>query len=195
MKRALLHAAWLLALPVLGGTALAQSTSSGDVPLGPPPSHTSLPDLGSSADSVLTRADEYQIGRMMVRNLREENALFEDPETTEYLQSIGDIENVVVRATATGTPIRVADVGRVSVGPAVRRGIAELDGRGDAVGGIVVMRLGENALQTIHRVTARLARISGGLPPGGSVGTGGSFTAVTFTVTVAVSVTPPDVTV
>jgi Cu(I)/Ag(I) efflux system membrane protein CusA/SilA len=83
-----------------------------------------------------------------------------------YLKSIADIENVVVSASDAGTPIRVADIGRVSVGPAVRRGIADLDGRGDAVGGIVVMRFGENALQTIRRVKARLAEVAGGLPPG-----------------------------
>ena len=77
-----------------------------------------------------------------------------------YLESIGDIENVVVGATASGTPIRVAELGRVTVGPAVRRGLADLDGRGDAVGGIVVMRLGENALATIDRVKARLAEVA-----------------------------------
>ena len=59
-----------------------------------------------------------------------------------YLKSISDIENVVVGATASGTPIRVAELGRVTIGPAVRRGVADLDGRGDAVGGIVVMRFG-----------------------------------------------------
>ncbi len=83
-----------------------------------------------------------------------------------YLKSIGDIENVVVSASAGGTPIRVADIGQVSVGPAVRRGIADLDGRGDAVGGIVVMRSGENALETIKRVKAKLAEVAAGLPPG-----------------------------
>src|SRR5512140_1586830 len=67
-----------------------------------------------------------------------------------YLRSISDIENVVVTATAAGTPVRVAELGRVMVGPAVRRGLAELNGRGDAVGGIVVMRYGENALKTIE---------------------------------------------
>ncbi|HEX6670232.1 MAG TPA: efflux RND transporter permease subunit, partial [Gemmatimonadales bacterium] len=55
-----------------------------------------------------------------------------------YLKSVSDIENVVVGATAAGTPIRVAELGRVGVGPAVRRGVADLDGRGDAVGGIVI---------------------------------------------------------
>ncbi|HYD54339.1 MAG TPA: CusA/CzcA family heavy metal efflux RND transporter [Gemmatimonadaceae bacterium] len=83
-----------------------------------------------------------------------------------YLKSLQDIENVVVGATATGTPIRVAELGRVTIGPAVRRGITDLDGRGDAVGGIVVMRFGENALATIERVKAKLASVASGLPPG-----------------------------
>jgi Cu(I)/Ag(I) efflux system membrane protein CusA/SilA len=83
-----------------------------------------------------------------------------------YLKSLGDIENVVVSATASGTPVRVAELGRVSVGPAVRRGIADLDGRGDAVGGIVVMRSGENARRTIERVKARIAEVAPSLPVG-----------------------------
>src|SRR5688572_5496295 len=62
-----------------------------------------------------------------------------------YLTSISDIENVVVGAAPNGTPIRVAELGHVTIGPAVRRGVAEMDGRGDAVGGIVVMRFGQNA--------------------------------------------------
>jgi Cu(I)/Ag(I) efflux system membrane protein CusA/SilA len=83
-----------------------------------------------------------------------------------YLKSISDIENVVVGATPNGTPIRVAELGSVQIGPAVRRGVAELDGRGDAVGGIVVMRFGENALETIRNVKAKLAQVEKGLPPG-----------------------------
>jgi Cu(I)/Ag(I) efflux system membrane protein CusA/SilA len=83
-----------------------------------------------------------------------------------YLKSLADIENVVVGATQDGTPIRVAELGRVSVGPAVRRGIGELDGRGDAVGGIVVMRFGQNALATIERVKAKLEEVKTGLPHG-----------------------------
>jgi Cu(I)/Ag(I) efflux system membrane protein CusA/SilA len=83
-----------------------------------------------------------------------------------YLRSISDIENVVVGATAGGTPIRVAELGRVTIGPAVRRGIADLDGRGDAVGGIVVMRFGENAQTTIRNVKAKLSEVEGALPPG-----------------------------
>jgi Cu(I)/Ag(I) efflux system membrane protein CusA/SilA len=83
-----------------------------------------------------------------------------------YLKSIGDIENVVVGATPAGTPVRVAELGRVTIGPAVRRGVADLDGRGDAVGAIVVMRFGQNALETIERVKAKLAEVKQGLPPG-----------------------------
>ncbi|NOT10028.1 MAG: efflux RND transporter permease subunit [Gemmatimonadales bacterium] len=83
-----------------------------------------------------------------------------------YLKSLSDIENVVVGATPNGTPIRVAELGRVSVGPAVRRGITDLDGRGDAVGGIVVMRFGQNALATIERVKAKIRDIQAGLPQG-----------------------------
>ena len=83
-----------------------------------------------------------------------------------YLKSIGDIENVVVGATTGGTPVRVANVGNVAVGPAVRRGIADLDGRGDAVGGIVVMRFGENALKTIHAVKSKLEVVAKSLPQG-----------------------------
>jgi len=83
-----------------------------------------------------------------------------------YLKSISDIENVVVGATREGTPVRVHELGRVSVGPAIRRGVADLDGRGDAVGGIVVMRFGQNALTTINNVKAKLVSVQKGLPPG-----------------------------
>ncbi len=83
-----------------------------------------------------------------------------------YLKSISDIENVVVGATSEGTPIRVAELGRVGTGPAIRRGVTDLNGRGDAVGGIVVMRFGENALTTINNVKAKLASVAAGLPAG-----------------------------
>jgi copper/silver efflux system protein len=83
-----------------------------------------------------------------------------------YLRGPRDIESVVVGATANGTPIRIADVGNVQLSPDVRRGIADLDGRGDVVAGIVVMRFGENALATIDRVKQRLTEIEAGLPAG-----------------------------
>lgn len=83
-----------------------------------------------------------------------------------YLRGLTDIEHVVVGATEAGTPIRISELGQVGVGPAGRRGIAELDGRGDAVGGIVVMRFGANALETISLVKQRLADVSQSLPDG-----------------------------
>jgi Cu(I)/Ag(I) efflux system membrane protein CusA/SilA len=83
-----------------------------------------------------------------------------------YLKNLDDIERVVVGATDHGTPVRVADVADVHLAPDVRRGIADLDGRGDVVGGIVVMRYGENALATIDRVKEKLEAIRPGLPRG-----------------------------
>jgi len=83
-----------------------------------------------------------------------------------YLEDVGDIENVAVGVTATGTPIRVADVATVQIGPAPRRGAADLNGRGEVVAGIVVMRFGSDALRTIEAVKARLEEIERGLPSG-----------------------------
>ena len=83
-----------------------------------------------------------------------------------YVKSTGDLEKVVIGLGASGVPVTVADVGYVSLGPAMQRGQAELDGRGIAVGGIVVMRYGENALRVIERVEKRIAEIRAGLPPG-----------------------------
>lgn len=83
-----------------------------------------------------------------------------------YLDGAEDIENVTVGATSAGTPIRVADVATVQLGPAPRRGVADLDGRGEVVAGIVVMRFGSDALRTIEAVKRRLAEIEKGLPAG-----------------------------
>jgi len=83
-----------------------------------------------------------------------------------YLRSVDDIGNVVVGATMAGTPIRVTDVATVQVGPAPRRGAADLNGRGEVVAGIVIMRFGSDALKTIEAVKARIAEIQRGLPHG-----------------------------
>lgn len=83
-----------------------------------------------------------------------------------YLKGAVDIEQVVVRSSTLGTPLRVGDIGRVTIGPEQRRGIADLDGRGEVVGGIVVMRQGENALHVIERVKAKLQQIESSLPTG-----------------------------
>ncbi len=83
-----------------------------------------------------------------------------------YVTSPHDIGNIVLASTANGVPIRVRDVGRVVLGPDIRRGIADLNGQGEVVSGIVVMRQGENALRVIDRVKAKLREIEPGLPAG-----------------------------
>jgi len=83
-----------------------------------------------------------------------------------YVKSAGDLEQVVVKASETGTPVLLRDVATIALGPQLRRGIADLDGRGDTVGGIVVMRHGENALATIERVKAKLEELKASLPEG-----------------------------
>jgi Cu(I)/Ag(I) efflux system membrane protein CusA/SilA len=83
-----------------------------------------------------------------------------------YLTSVADIEGVSLGASPAGTPIRVRDVAHVRLGPDIRRGVAELDGKGEAVGGIVVMRFGENALRVIERVKAKLQEVQHSMPPG-----------------------------
>ncbi|HET9753471.1 MAG TPA: efflux RND transporter permease subunit, partial [Myxococcales bacterium] len=83
-----------------------------------------------------------------------------------YARSIEDFEEIAVSATEGGTPIRVKDLGEVALGPELRRGTADLDGHGEVVSGIVVMRQGQNALEVIDRVKAKLAEVKAGLPPG-----------------------------
>jgi Cu(I)/Ag(I) efflux system membrane protein CusA/SilA len=83
-----------------------------------------------------------------------------------YARSIADFESIVVSASESGTPIRIRDIGQVTVGPDLRRGVSDLDGLGEAVSGIVVMRQGENALDVIDRVKERIAQITPGLPKG-----------------------------
>jgi Cu(I)/Ag(I) efflux system membrane protein CusA/SilA len=83
-----------------------------------------------------------------------------------YLRSVDDIELIPVGTDGRGTPILIRDIAHVHIGPDQRRGIAELDGKGQTVGGIVIMRAGENALAVIERVKARLAEITPALPKG-----------------------------
>lgn len=86
-----------------------------------------------------------------------------------YARSIDEFASIVVTTTDTGTPIRIRDLGVVTIGPDIRRGVADLDGKGDVVSGIIVMRQGENALDVINRVKAKIAEISPGLPEGVSI--------------------------
>ncbi|OGW59520.1 MAG: cation transporter [Nitrospirae bacterium RBG_16_64_22] len=83
-----------------------------------------------------------------------------------YIRKVEDLANIVIKVDKGGIPIRVQDVARVQIGPDERRGILEKNGEGEAVGGIVVMRFGENALDVIDGVKKEIARISESLPPG-----------------------------
>ena len=84
-----------------------------------------------------------------------------------YARTVEDLENVALGVNPqTGVPILVKQVGRVVLGPDIRRGIAELDGQGEVVGGVVIMRQGENALKVIERVKKKLSEIEPSLPPG-----------------------------
>jgi Cu(I)/Ag(I) efflux system membrane protein CusA/SilA len=83
-----------------------------------------------------------------------------------YAKSIRDLENIVVGTGQGGTPVLVRNIARVVLGPDIRRGVSDLDGQGDTVGGIIVMRQGENALNVIDRVKTRLEEVKASLPPG-----------------------------
>ena len=87
-----------------------------------------------------------------------------------YLRGIGDIENLVVKAEG-GTPVLVRDIGRVELVPEERRGITELNGEGEVVGGIAVARYGQNAQDVIHNLKAKIGEIASGLPEGVSIQT------------------------
>lgn len=83
-----------------------------------------------------------------------------------YIQSVRDVENIIVSGGSSGTPVYVKNVGMVQLGGDIRRGSLEKDGKGQVVGGIVVMRYGENARDVIERVKKKIAEISPGLPQG-----------------------------
>jgi copper/silver efflux system protein len=83
-----------------------------------------------------------------------------------YLKSTDDFRIIPLGLGRDATPVLLRDVARVQIGPEIRRGIAELDGEGEVVGGVIVMRYGKNALDTIHAVKAKLESLKAGLPAG-----------------------------
>lgn len=85
------------------------------------------------------------------------------------VRSVADLESIVLTATDSGVPVRVKDIGEVAIGPDLRRGVTDLDGSGEVVSGIVIMRQGENARAVIERVEAKLREIEPGLPAGAKV--------------------------
>ena len=83
-----------------------------------------------------------------------------------YLKSIEDFQSIPITTSDSGVPVLLKDVARIQLGPEMRRGISELNGEGEAVGGVIVMRSGKNALATIDAVKAKLAQLKPGLPAG-----------------------------
>ena len=98
--------------------------------------------------------------------------LFEQAETEfmvrglGYIKNLADVQNIVVGADGQGTPVLIKDVALVRLGPEMRRGLAEANGQGEVVGGIVVMRFGQNARDVIQGVKDKLDELKMGLPPG-----------------------------
>ncbi len=83
-----------------------------------------------------------------------------------YIKSLADLNTIPVGVDTNGTPIRIRDIANVQIGPELRRGIVDLNGEGEVVGGVVIMRFGENALATIQNVRAKLEELKSGLPEG-----------------------------
>ena len=83
-----------------------------------------------------------------------------------YLNGLDDFRRIPLRTSSAGISVRLGDVARIQLGPEMRRGISELDGEGEATGGVIVMRSGKNALETIAAVKEKIKSLQGGLPPG-----------------------------
>ena len=83
-----------------------------------------------------------------------------------YLKTLEDFATIPLSTTESGTPVMLKDVARIQMGPEMRRGIAELDGQGEVAGGVVIMRHGKNALETIRAIKAKMETLKGSLPRG-----------------------------
>ena len=88
-----------------------------------------------------------------------------------YIKSIEDLYNIALDVDDSGTPILLRNVANIKIGPELRRGVADLDGTGEVVGGVVIMRFGENALEVIKNVKKRLSELESGLPEGVTIRT------------------------
>jgi Cu(I)/Ag(I) efflux system membrane protein CusA/SilA len=119
-------------------------------------------DMPLSHIRTAIRRGNQEIGASVVEMAEAEYML----RATGYLQSVEDIENIPLGVNQNGTPVLLKDVAEVQIGPQMRRGIAELNGEGETVGGIIVMRFGENAQKTIDGAKEKLEELKKGLPEG-----------------------------
>jgi Cu(I)/Ag(I) efflux system membrane protein CusA/SilA len=123
-----------------------------------------LESYGVSIEDVATaiRRSNNEVGGSVVEIAEHENFV----RGRGYIRSIGDIEQVPVKLGPEGVPVLLRDLGEVHLGPEQRRGIVELNGEGEVVGGIVIMRQKQNALHVIEGVKRRLEEVKGSFPPG-----------------------------
>jgi Cu(I)/Ag(I) efflux system membrane protein CusA/SilA len=119
-------------------------------------------DLPLSQIHAAIRAANQEVGASVVEMAEAEYMV----RSSGYLQNASDLGNVPLGVNSNGTPLLLKDVADIALGPQMRRGIAELDGEGEVVGGIVVMRYGANARDTIDGVKARLSELQSSLPEG-----------------------------
>ncbi|HEX7008990.1 MAG TPA: efflux RND transporter permease subunit, partial [Phycisphaeraceae bacterium] len=115
---------------------------------------------------------EYMVRGRGYLGTAEPDAAAGDDEARHSARVVEHLRHIALGATDQGVPIELGDVASVHVGPQMRRGVLEWNGQGQTAGGIVVMRFGQNARDTIERVKARLAELEAGLPPGVAIVTG-----------------------
>jgi len=116
--------------------------------------------LGAVSDAI--RAGNRESGGSVIEMGESEYMV----RASGYVDGLADLEAIPLKVSASGTPLRLGDVAEVRLGPEMRRGVADLDGEGEVVGGIVVMRYGENAVDVIDGVRTRLAELERSLPDG-----------------------------
>ncbi|MGE0396480.1 MAG: efflux RND transporter permease subunit [Kofleriaceae bacterium] len=129
------------------------------------PERAKARNISVSQIAAAVRGANAEVGGRVIEMAQHEYAL----RGRGYVTSVEDLELAVVATDARGTPIRIRDVADVTIGGNIRRGLVELDGRGEVVGGIVVMRSGENALDVISRIKAKIAEVQSSMPEGVTV--------------------------
>ena len=156
---------WFLKLELAGVEGVAEVASVGgfvrEYQVLIDPNQLRAHDIPIRRIAAAVRAASSEVGGRVLEQGESEFVI----RSSGYVEDRFDLEQVVIHAE-DGTPVTLADIARIVEGPALRRGIVELDGEGEAVAGIVIMRDGENALDVIGRVKAKLAELARGLPAG-----------------------------
>ncbi|MGF1714189.1 efflux RND transporter permease subunit [Photobacterium chitinilyticum] len=119
-------------------------------------------DLTLQQINMAIQAGNQEAGASVVEVAEAEHMV----RATGYVSDVEDLKNLPLKVTAKGTPLLLGDIADINLGPQMRRGISELNGEGEAVGGVIVMRFGENAREVIESVKAKLADLQRSLPEG-----------------------------